>query len=134
MRRNFVEPFFNIAIAQKLYGRPVQDMLPAHCRLFAPQWQRTTEEAERQATNTRDAIQRQYNLSAQSLPEIKVGSNVAVQSPRTKLWDTYGIVTSMGPYRQYSKKTSRGSTIIRNWRFLRRRAPMLVTERDPKDE
>ena len=85
----------SLSPAQELYGQPVQDMLPAHCRSFVPQWQRTTEEAEQQATNTRDAVQRQYNSSAWSLPETQVGSksNVAVQNPRTKLWDTYGIVT-----------------------------------------
>ena len=118
--------------AQKLYGRPVQDMLPAHRRSFAPQWQRTTEDAERQAASTREAAQKQYNASARSLREIQVGSNVAVQNPRTKLWDTYGVVTSMEPYRQYSIKTSRGTIIVRNRRYLRRRAPMLVPEGGPK--
>ena len=118
--------------AQKLYRQPVQDMLPAHRRSFAPQWQRTTEDAERQAASTRDAAQKQYNASARSLREIQVGSNVAVQNPRTKLWDTYGVVTSMGPYRQYSIKTSRGTIIVRKRRYLRRRAPMLVPEGGPK--
>ena len=28
--------------AQKLYGRPIQDTLPAHRRLFSPEWQRST--------------------------------------------------------------------------------------------
>ena len=32
--------------AQKLFGRPVQDILPAHRRAFAPEWQRSADDAE----------------------------------------------------------------------------------------
>jgi len=35
--------------AQKLFGRPVQDMLPAHHRAFAPEWQCSAEEADKKA-------------------------------------------------------------------------------------
>ena len=32
--------------AQKLYGRPIQDTLPAHCHSFALEWQRSFQETE----------------------------------------------------------------------------------------
>ena len=57
------------------------------------------------------------------LPDITVGTNVAVQNTRTGSWDTYGLVTSVGPHRQYHVRTARGKTLIRNHRFLRRRVP-----------
>ena len=31
-----------LSLAQKLFGHPVQDTLPAHHRSFAPEWQRTS--------------------------------------------------------------------------------------------
>ena len=35
--------------AQKLYGHPIQDVLPAHHSSFAPKWQRSSQEAQQQA-------------------------------------------------------------------------------------
>ena len=47
--------------AQKLYGQPVKDMLPAHHRLFAPaaEWQPSIEEAKKQKEATREDIKHQ---------------------------------------------------------------------------
>jgi len=107
--------------AQKLYGHPIQDILPAHNRSFAPEWQRSTAEAEEHANTTLDNSRQYYNSSAHPLPEIKVGTNVAVQDHRTKLWDTYGIVTAIGPQRKYHVKIQMGNTLVRNKRFVCRR-------------
>jgi len=109
--------------AQKLYGHPIQDTLPAHNRSFAPEWQRSADEAEYRAKITLENSKQHYNSSAHLLPEFKTGTNVAVQDPRTKLWDTYGTVTAIGPQRQYHVKTKKGNTLIRNRRFVRRRVP-----------
>ena len=115
-----------ISPAQKLYGHPIQDVLPAHHNSFAPEWQHSNQEAKKQAEATLKASQRYYNTGAHTLPEIQVGTNVAVQDHRTRLWDTYGVVTAIGPQRQYHIKTQRGSVLIRNRRFIRRRVPESV--------
>ena len=81
----------------------------------------STAEATDHANTTLENSRQYYNSSAHPLPEIKVGTNVAVQDPRTKLWDTYGMVTAIGPQRQYYIKTQKGGTLIRNTRFIRRR-------------
>ena len=47
--------------AQKLFGRPMQDTLPAHHRSFAPEWQRSTIEAEQLAANTLAHSESYYN-------------------------------------------------------------------------
>ena len=47
--------------AQKLFGRPVQDILPAHRRAFAPEWQRSTDDAEEQARSNREYVEQHYN-------------------------------------------------------------------------
>ena len=64
-----------------------------------------------------------YNAHVWPLPDIHVGSSVAVQNPQTKLWDVYGIVTEIGPHRRYYIKTHSGHVLVRNHRFLRRRVP-----------
>ena len=87
--------------AQKLYGHPVQDTLPAHRRSFSQEWQR---KAEQQAEATQQSSATYYNLHAHPLTEIEIGSNVAVQNPRTKLWDIYGIITAISPNRNITSK------------------------------
>ena len=87
-----------------------------------------------QAESLRETSQRvatqYYNRTAHSLPDIAVGSNIAVQHPRTKMWDTYGIVKRIGPNRQYHIHTKQGRMLIRNRRFIRRRVPAPVSLQD----
>ena len=94
--------------AQKLYGRPIQDTIPAHRRAFSAEWQRNAKEAEQQASDHRENAETFYNARARNLPEIHVGCNVALQNSETKLWDTYGIVTDIGPHRRFFIKTQSG--------------------------
>ena len=112
-----------MSTAQKLCGHPIQDTLPTHGKSFAPEWQCSTTGATNQASSTLETTKQYYHTSAQHLPEIKVGTNVAVQDPQTKLWDTCGIVSALGPHKQYQIKTQRGSTLVRNRRFICCRVP-----------
>ena len=48
--------------AQKLFGHPIQDTLPAHRRSFAPEWQKGTQEAEQQVTETLEQSKTFYNI------------------------------------------------------------------------
>ena len=134
MMRSFVDHYYSTAThpcsrkdglspAQKLFGHPVQDILPAHRRSFLPQWQRPVQEATQQAEDTSKSSAAYYNLHAHNLPDIHVGSHVAVQNPQSRLWDIYGIVTEIGPHRRYYIKTTGGRVLVRNRRFLRRRVP-----------
>ena len=112
--------------AQKLYGHPVQDTLPAHRRSFAAKWQQNVEQADTIAEASQDNAKKYYNRTANDLPEITVGSNVAIQNPRTKLWDSYGVVRDIGPHRQYHIRTKEGRMLTRNRRFIRRRIPASI--------
>ena len=116
--------------AQKLYGHPVQDTLPAHRWSFAPEWQQTAGQTESLMETSQKVATQYYNRTAHNLPEIAVGSNVAVQHPRTKMWDTYGVVKRIGPNRQYHIHTKQGRMLIRNRRFIRRRVPASVPLQD----
>ena len=114
--------------AQKLFGHPIQDTLPAHRRVFKPEWQMDSLEAEKRAISTREAVELSYNRHARNLPEITIGSRVALQNNETKRWDIYGTVTEIGPHRRYFVKTQSGRVLARNRRFLRRRVVMPIPQ------
>lgn len=99
---------------QKLFGRPLQDTLPAHRRAFAPEWQRSTVEAEEQDRSNREYVEQYCNRRARPLIEIHVGSNIALQDTVTKRWDIYGIVVEVGPHRRYYVKMAGGRVLARN--------------------
>ena len=109
--------------AQKLFGRPVQDVLPAHRRTFSSEWQKATVEIDQRVEASRETTEENYNRHAHSLTDIGVGSNVAVHNDETKQWDIYGVVVDIGPYRKYFIKLPSGRVLTRNRRFLRRRVP-----------
>ena len=88
-----------VSPAQKLYGHPVQDSLPAHHRSFSPEWQLKTAEVEKKLAETLEKTTQFYDAHTRPLPDIHIGSSVAVQNSRTKLWDIYGTVTEIGPHR-----------------------------------
>ena len=110
--------------AQKLYGKPIQDTLPAHRRSFAVEWQLQSEDADKKLEDTKTAVEQSYNQHARPLPDINVGTKVAIQDQCTKRWDIYGTVTDIGPHRRYFIKTLSGRVLVRNRRFLRKRLPV----------
>ena len=112
-----------LAPAQKLYGTPVQDTLPAHHRAFSHEWQKRMLDAEKSTLENKERAVEYYNQHAHTLPDIRVGSNVAVHNSETKQWDIYGVVVDVGPYRRYSVKLNSGR---RNRRFLHRRIPASI--------
>ena len=118
--------------AQKLFGHPVQDSLPAHHRSFALEWQKSLEEADKDASDTRHMTEQAYNQHTRELPDIKLGNHVAIQNPRSKLWDIYGVVTALASQRRYIVKTTSGRVFVRNRRFLRKRIPVSIGAREER--
>ena len=116
--RNILSRRDGLSPAQKLYGHPGQDIIPAHCRSFMKELQLKAEAAEQQAHNTLLSSKTYYNQIALPLPDIQVESNVTIHNTRTKLWDIYSIVTHINPHRYYYIKTPSGRVLIRNHHFL----------------
>ena len=126
--RNTLSRKDGLSPIQKLFGHPVQDILPAHRRSFLPQWQLPPQEAIQQVEDISKLSAAYYNLHAHTLPDIHVGSHVAVQNPQSRLWDIYGIVTEIGPHRRYYIKTTGGRVLIRNRHFLHRCVPVSLSK------
>ena len=93
-----------LSSAQKLFGHPAQDTLPTHRRSFAPEWQRSSQEADA-ALYTHQKHPRPHT---HPLSDLQVGNHVVVQNPISKIWDIYGTITAVGPYSRYFIKTQSG--------------------------
>ena len=115
--------------AQVVYGHPVRDTLPVHKRAFAPEWQRSIKEADERAATIHHRLEHMYNRTAHELPQLAVGTKVAVQDHRTRKWDKYGTIVEVGRNRDYMIRLVSGRVWRRNRRFLRRRYP--VANPDP---
>ena len=109
--------------AQKLFGHPVQDHLPAYRCSFAQEWQRVSQQSDEIRESSQKETERIYNEHANLLKDLHIGSQVAIQHPRSKLWDIYGTIVAVGPYRSYLIKTQSGHVLARNRRFIRKRCP-----------
>ena len=117
--------------AQKLFGHPLQDTIPAHPKCFDPQWQPDRLEAAKRAERTQQSAATYYDphttTGLQSLCQRStyVGSHVPLQDLRTKIWDMYGTVIGAGPHRKYEIKIVSGQILTRNCKFIKRRVPLL---------
>lgn len=103
--------------AQVVFGRPVQDAVPAHRRAFAQKWQAASDAADRVPPQ----IIERYNRAARDLQTLAVGNHVAIQDFSTRQWSRYGVITAVNPNRQYLIRMSSGRVLCRNRRFIRRR-------------
>ena len=111
---------------QKLFGYPVQDILPAHHQSFLPKWQCPMSIAEQQRQDTLQSSAAYYNSHAHPLSDIKIGSHVAIQNSKTKAWDIYGIAIEVSPERSYYIKTKGGRVLVHNRRCLCRHIPTFI--------
>ena len=100
-------------------------------RCKIPFQQQPTIEADKKAQATQENSTRIYNQQSHKLPELEVGNYVAIQNPNTKLWDMYGIITGIGPYRKYFVKTQSGRVFVRNRRFICKRHPISIAAPTP---
>ena len=117
--RNTPSRKYGLSPAQKLYGRPIQDTLPAHRRAFSSKWLLCTKEVEQRTLDNKQKTEEYYNRNTRFLPEIHIGSIVSIKNPQTKLCDTYGIITEIGAHCCYYIKTQSGCILVRNRHFLR---------------
>ena len=81
---------------------------------------------EHLANETSDQSKAFYNTHTHQLPDIHIGSKVALQNQQIKLWDIYGTVVTIGPHRRYYLMTHSGRVLVRNRRFLRHGTPALL--------
>ena len=119
--------------AEILFGRPVQDRLPAHRRAFSDRWQSLADrtDATSQHADCQEKSVARYNAAATPLPVLCVGTQVAIQDPATNLWDRHGVIVQLGDHRRYFVRLPSGRVLTRNRRFIRRRFGYSITATPP---
>ena len=93
--------------AQKLYGHPIQNSLPAHRRSFAPEWQRPID-----TQHAKDVLQKAesfYDKHAHPLPDLALGAHVAIQNPTSKVWHHHGCESTPSVFHSHPIWPSVGS-------------------------
>ena len=70
------------------------------------------------------SVKERYDLHCKSMKDLDVGTKVAVWNAGSNLWDIYGTITEIGPFRRYRVKTQAGRLLVRNRMFLRRHHSM----------
>lgn len=120
--------------AQKLFGHPIQDFLPAHHRAFAPEWQKSQELIDQDAHQGETNAKEYHDQHAKPLKDLDVGRQVAVYNPKTSMWDIYGKIVEVGAYRRYRVRTQAGRLLVRNRRFLRIRSAASLLASQPREQ
>ena len=105
--------------AQTLYGRPLRSCVPAHAKAFQKEWQARAESCDRRAAARRHDATARYDAHAKPLVPLNLDTQVRLQDPTTKRWDTVGIVMGVGQSRDYLVKMPSGRVLWRNRRLLR---------------
>ena len=120
--RNTPHKSNNLSPAMLLYGRPVQDAIPAHKSLFTTDWHERFADADRKFSDNRTRLETAYNRGTRDLPPLRVGTPIAVQDPRSNRWDRYGVVQEVHHrLRRYVIRLASGMIITRNRRVIRQR-------------
>ncbi|EFX68754.1 hypothetical protein DAPPUDRAFT_329818 [Daphnia pulex] len=100
--------------AQLIFNCPVRDCLLAHCRSFAPEWQKAANILEKMDPAIERAANRVLQSKDAAINWFVVGNHVLIQHPDSKLWNTPSVIVEVGKHRDYLIKTPAGRIFRRN--------------------
>ena len=119
--------------AQRLYGHPIQNIIPVHRRAFAPERQSKMKEMDFK-DKYREQTATYYNRGAAPLSDIQLGSHVVIHNRETDNFDIYGTIVNIdAKSRRYTIKTQSGRVFVRNRRFIRKRVPAPLVINDSEN-
>jgi len=104
-----------------LFGRPLQDKIPAHKSAFKVDWFKEMKSYDRKMAESKIRMERYYNRGKVELPPLKVSDPVVIQNNRSGKWDRIGWIQEKYAYRRYLVRLPSGLFVERNRKFLRRR-------------
>ena len=107
--------------AEILFSKPMRSNVPIHHSAFARAWLEADEIAIARGLAYRRQMKYQYDKSSWPLTKLKIGQEVLIQNPDTRVWDTPGRVVAVGRTgRDYRIKNDANKSWWRKRRFLRR--------------
>eukprot|EP00117_Sycon_ciliatum_P031337 scpid17782/ scgid3606/ Retrotransposable element Tf2 155 kDa protein type 1 len=110
--------------AELLYGRSLQSFVIAHWKEFDSSWLSKATTRDETAMPSDDSVT-DKSSTRRSLPQLRLGTHVDVQHPRTKQWSIRGVIVAVGNHRDYLVKLPSGRIYWRNRRFLRPYRPLV---------
>ena len=113
--------------AQILTGRILRSTVPAHRRMYAPQWNEKIREWEKKQSIRAEKAETAYNKKSKDLPELNIGDHVRIQDHESKKWTVTGVITEAKPNRSYNVQLPSGRILWRNRKFLRKIPPKVET-------
>ena len=133
--RNTPLPYINLSPAQILFHRQLRDHIPAnpvHYKLHKD-WIISADQREKALDQRNENIAKKYSVSTRQLPEVPIGTTVAIQEPNSKgyrRWVKTGIVVEILLHCQYHIRLDGSNRItLRNRRFIKPITPNLMKER-----
>lgn len=122
--------------AQILTGRILRSTVPAHRRMYAPQWNEKIREWDQKRMIKAEKVEERFNKRAKDLPELRIGDNVRIQDHNSKKWTITGVITEVKANRSYNVKLPSGRILWRNRRYLRKIPPKvsLAEETETKEQ
>jgi hypothetical protein len=79
------------SLSQVVFNRPTRDLIPAHRRSIAPEWQKAAGILEKRALRAKELRTLHYNRTTRPLSALRVGDNVVIQHHRSKRWRIQGL-------------------------------------------
>ena len=114
-----------------VFGKNLRSLVPAHHRYFDDKWKEIIKKLDYKLLQDKHKSAEYYNRTAKNASPISIESQVRIQNPREKVWDSVGVVVGKGKNRDYLLKLPSGKILWRNQKFVR---PTAETNYDTKSE
>ena len=119
--KNTPLPDIGLSPAQILFHRELRDTIPSPRSNYHlhKDWVIAAEEREALFAKRNKAIETRYNQHTRALPDLSVGTNVLIQTGKSK-WKRQGVIVERLAHRQYRIKVyGSGRITLRNRRFIK---------------
>lgn len=110
-----------------VFNRPTLDIIPAHRRLSAPEWQKAAGILKKRAIRARELRPQHYNCSTRPLPTLRSKRRHPASQFQTLV--NPGVIVEVSAIRDYLVKTPASRLFRRNRPFLRLHSPAVVPNR-----
>ena len=91
-----------------VFGCDMKSTVPVHHKNFDRKWKNILDATDKKLAEDKLKFKKYHDRGTKSLEELKMGEDVRLQNPITKLWDEVGIIVGKGKFRSYLIKVPSG--------------------------
>ena len=104
--------------AEILMGRTLRSTLPAHRKLYTPEWNAKIREWDLKHSLKAEMAKESYDSRSKELTPLDIGYRVRIQDHATKKWTLTGTIVAKKSNRCYYVRLPSGRVLWRNRRYL----------------